>query len=93
MVLANLYSHNIYLKWLMDDGYRILYTEDITDRTIRTWEIPVSLMKNPAIWKLAAGMNKDQTKEVFTFLKGRSAIKQAMQKGKVKSMAIVAEKI
>ncbi len=93
LVLANLYSHNTYLTWLKDYGYRILYTEDLTTYTIKTWDVPLSLMKNPATWKLFTRMNADQTKEVFTFLKGRKAIKQAELNGNVKSVAIVAEKM
>jgi len=93
MFLANLYSNNTYLEWLKQDGYRITYLEDITSLTLKTWDEALSLLKEPAIWKFAFKIAEKEGKEVFSFLKSIRAMKRAMQKGKIKSRVIIAEKI
>ena len=93
MFLANLYSNNTYLEWLRQDGYRITYLEDITSLTLKTWDEAISLIKEPGIWKFAFKIAEKEGKEVFTFLKSVRAMKRAMQKGKIKSRVIIAEKI
>lgn len=93
MVLAHLYSNNTYLKWLIENGYRIIYSEDITPHTIKTWDVALSLIKEPAIWEWAYKIAREEGKEVFAFLKSLRAMKLAMQKGKIKASAIIAEKI
>jgi tocopherol O-methyltransferase len=92
MVLDNIYPRSIYLKWLIDAGHRIVFSEDLTTRTVKTWDIELSFLKDPATWKLASKITREQSREILTFLKGRKAIKLAMQTGKVKSTAIIAEK-
>jgi tocopherol O-methyltransferase len=93
MVLAGLYPHSTYLQWLIAGGYRIIYSEELTSRTLKTWDIDLARFKGPGFWKLAAKITPGEGKEMIKFLKGRQAIKTAMEKGKVKSMAIAAEKI
>lgn len=93
MVLANLYSNDTYLKWLIEDGYCLIYDADITGQTIHTWDINASLIKGALIRNALAAITRNEFKEINTFLKGRRAIKQAMLKGKVRSTAIVAEKV
>jgi tocopherol O-methyltransferase len=93
MVLSDIYSFNTYLKWLAEDGYGPIYAEDISKRTIKTWDVNLSLLKELSVWKLVGSIRRDDAREIFTFLKGRRAIKRAMQRGKVKSVAVVAQKI
>ncbi|HEX7474331.1 MAG TPA: class I SAM-dependent methyltransferase [Dehalococcoidales bacterium] len=93
MVLANLYSNNDYLKWLMEAGYRITYTEDITAKTLKTWSVALSLLKKPAIWEYVYKIAREEGTEVFSFLKSLQTMKRSMLKGKVKASVIVAEKI
>jgi tocopherol O-methyltransferase len=92
MVLANLYSNNDYLKWLIEAGYRIIYAEDITANTLKTWSVALSILKKPAIWEYAYKIAREEGTEVFSFLKSLQTMKRSMLKGKVKASVIVAEK-
>ncbi len=93
MILSGLHSGNDYLNWLMESGYRITYSEDITARTIQTWDIGANFLRSPKVMKLAFQMTPEKAKEAYRFMRGRDAIKTAMHDGKVRSIAIVAEKI
>jgi tocopherol O-methyltransferase len=93
MLLSNLYPLNTYLKWFIDNGYRITYAEDVTDNTIKTWDDALSVIKEPAILKLASRIIKEELGEVVGFLKSIRAMKLAMQKGKLTSGIVIAEKL
>jgi tocopherol O-methyltransferase len=93
MVLSQLHSNNTYLKWLIEAGFRIAYSEDITDHTLRTWDVALKLLKEPALYKLAYKLARKEGAEVLGFLKSLRAMRKAMKEGKVKSTAIAAEKI
>jgi len=93
MFLSSLHSKNNYFDWLKENGYRIIFVEDITEYTLKTWEEAISLIKEPGILKLAFEIAKKEGKGVFTFLKSIRAMKQAMRKGKMRSMIIIGEKI
>lgn len=93
MLLFSLCSINSYLKWFIQSGYRITCTEDVTDRTIKTWDDALSVIKDPSLWKLAPRITKSELAEVLHFFKSVGAMKQAMKKGRLKSGIIVAEKL
>jgi len=93
MLLSTLYSLNTYLKWFIDNGYRIIYSEDVTAHTIKTWDDALSVIKQPAVLKLAARVTKKEVGEIFNFLKSIGAMKTAMKKGKLKAGIIIAEKL
>jgi tocopherol O-methyltransferase len=93
MLLANLCSINALIEWFIRYGYRITYAEDITGRTIQTWNDALLAVKRPAVLKLAYGMAKEYRGEALKFLKSLGAMKRAMLKGRLKSGIIVAEKL
>jgi tocopherol O-methyltransferase len=93
MLLSSLHSLNSYLEWFIHHGYRIAYAEDITDQTIKTWDDALSVIKDPAAWKLIPRSSISELREFISFLKSIRTMKLAMQKGKLRSGAIVAEKI
>jgi tocopherol O-methyltransferase len=93
MLLSTLYSLNTYLKWFIDNGYRIIYSEDVTAHTIKTWDDALSVIKQPAVLKLAARVTKKEVGEIFNFLKSIGAMKTAMKKGKLKAGIVIAEKL
>ena len=93
MLLARLYSINQHLEWFIKYGYRLIYAEDITEHTLKTWSDALSVIKRPAVLKLAYGMAKEYRGEALHFLKSVGAMKRAMLKGKLKTGLIVAEKI
>ena len=93
MLMAHIYSIDAYRTWLMEDGYHLTYVEDITAPTLRTWDIDLATLARPVVWGKFFKMIMGNGKEIMTFLKARSAIKQAMHQGKVKAAIIIAEKI
>ncbi|MGD0795358.1 MAG: methyltransferase domain-containing protein [Dehalococcoidales bacterium] len=93
MLLYSLCSINSYLKWFIQAGYRITCSEDITGRTIQTWDDALSVIRDPSILRLASRITRSELAEVLHFLKSVRAMKLAMKKGKMKSGLIVAEKI
>ncbi len=93
MLLFSLCSINSYLEWFILDGYRITYTEDITDHTIKTWDVALSVIKEPSVLKLANKLTADEIKEVFHFLKSIRDMKRAMKNKRLISGVVVAEKL
>jgi tocopherol O-methyltransferase len=93
MLLTSLYSISTYLKWCLKYGYRIVYWEDITSRTIKTWDDALSVVKQPAVWKLAYKVSSEECREALKFFNSLRPMKLAMQKGRLKSGVIIAEKI
>jgi tocopherol O-methyltransferase len=93
MLLSSLYPLNSYLTWFIEDGYRIIYSEDVTDHTIKTWDDALSVIKEPAVLKLASRITKEEIGEILNFLKSISAMKLAMKKGRLKSGIVIAEKL
>jgi tocopherol O-methyltransferase len=93
MLLANLTNLKSFLKWFINNGYRITYAEDITDQTIKTWDDASSVIKDPAAWKIIPKSSLNELREFISFFRSIRAMKLAMLKGKLISGAIVAEKI
>jgi hypothetical protein len=93
MLLSTLYSLNSYLEWFIDTGYRVTYAEDVTDRTIRTWDDALSAIKEPAVLRLASRIRKEQVGEVLNFLKSLRAMRLAMRKGVLRSGIVIAERL
>jgi tocopherol O-methyltransferase len=93
MLLANLYSLNSYLEWFIQNGYRITYAEDITAQTLKTWEDALSVIKDPAAWKLIPRTSVKEWREFISFFRSVRKMKLALQKGKLRAAALVAEKM
>jgi tocopherol O-methyltransferase len=93
MLLSSLFSLTSYLKWFIQNGYRVTYAEDITKLTIKTWDDALSVIKDPAAWKLLPKSSLKELREFIGFFRSLRAMKLAMQKGKLRSGAIVVEKI
>ena len=89
MLMPNSYSINTYLQWFTKHGYRIVYAEDITVKTTKTWDIALSIIKKPAVYKLAY-----REGSIFiNFIKCIRAMRRAMQEDKLRYGVIVAEKL
>jgi tocopherol O-methyltransferase len=93
MLLPAMYSLGLYREWLSNLGYQVIYSEDITDHTVKTWDVALSMIKEPEVLQSAYRLTKDEIKEGFHFLKAVRAMKQAMQKGKVISGIVIARKM
>jgi len=89
MLMPHSYSINSYVSWFIKYGYRLTYVEDITIQTTKTWNIGLSIIKNPTLYKLAY-----QEGAIFTdFLKCIRTMRSAMLKGKLRYGVMVAEKL
>ncbi len=89
MLMPNSYSINNYIEWFIKYGYRIVYAEDITAKTTKTWDVALSIINKPAVYKLAY----KEGPIFINFLRCIHAMKQAMHKGKLRYGVIVAEKL
>jgi tocopherol O-methyltransferase len=92
MLLASLYTLKSYTDWFTEAGCRIVYAEDVTGHTIKTWDDALSAIKQPGVLKLVPKMKKGEITEVLSFLSSIGPMKKAMQKGRLISGIIVAEK-
>lgn len=93
MLLPALYSLETYREWVTQLGYQIVYSEDITDYTIKTWDDALSVIKEPQFLQMAQRLTADDIKESFRFFKSVRAMKQAMKKGKLTSGILIAKKL
>jgi tocopherol O-methyltransferase len=93
MLLSSLYSLNSYLAWFISNGYRIIFSEDVTDHTIKTWDDALSVIKEPTVLKLASKIKRKEIGEVLNFLSSIGAMKNAMKRGRLKSGIVIAEKL
>lgn len=93
MLLSSLYSLNTYLNWFMEEGYRLIYAEDITVHTIKTWDDVLSVLKETSVLKLAFRINKEELGVIFNFLKSIRAMKTAVKKGRLIAGIVIAEKL
>ncbi len=93
MLLSSLCSINTYLNWLIQYGYRIVYSEDITNHTIKTWDDALSVIMNPSIWRLAPRVTKDELIKIIHFMKCIRPMKRAMERNLLVSGIIVAERL
>ena len=92
MLLSSLHKMEAYLEWFSSLGAKVTYASDITDRTIRTWDVAFSTLTDPKVWNLALKASREERGLLLPFMKGLSPMKQAMLQGKLISGAIVAQK-
>jgi len=93
MLLSGLYPLRTYIKWFIDNGYRIIYSDDVTNHTIKTWDDALSVIKNPGNLKLAAHITKEKMLEILNFFKSIGAMKTAMKKHRLIAGIVIAEKL
>ena len=88
MVTKYMYTLDDYLTWFTTSGYRIVYSEDITSGTLRTWDIMWSIAKKRASWQLATAKGVEFIHLIWAIKKMRDA----MHKGKMRCCVAVFEK-
>jgi tocopherol O-methyltransferase len=93
MLLNSLHPLSAYLRWFEEYGFRVIYAEDITARTIKTWDDALSVIRDPGTWKLGRNASLAEIVQILGFFRTIRPMKRAMQKGKIRAGAIVAEKI
>jgi tocopherol O-methyltransferase len=74
--------------WFEAAGYRVLSARDLSAETARTWDLGVSIVRAPALLKLAASLGRDAL-ELVRAIRGMRA---AMRAGRVVYGQVVAER-
>jgi tocopherol O-methyltransferase len=93
MLLSSLYPMSTYIKWFIENGYRIIYLEDVTNHTIKTWDDALSVIKKPGNLKLAGHITPEKMLEILNFFKSIGAMKTAMKKHRLIAGIVIAEKL
>ena len=92
LLLQSLHTLAEYKAWFTEIGYDIVYAEDVTPFTIKTWDDAIYFVKQPAVWKLIYELVRKEGKEVFSFVKSLSDMKTALNKKKLIAGIIIARK-
>ena len=90
MLLSSLHRMSEYTRWLDRLGLQTTFSEDMTQRTIKTWDLAISTLTDPDVWKIAIKTSAEERRELLRFLKVIVPMKRAMEQGKLISGAIVA---
>jgi hypothetical protein len=69
-------------------GLRVVYMEDVSMATARTWDLCLSTIASPSLWALAASRGL----EFVAFLKAFKAMRDGFASGCFRYALIVAEK-
>lgn len=88
MLLPPLCTAAEYVSLAADAGLRLVFYEDVSKETARTWDISLGLVASPAIWSLAASMGPD----FVAFLKSFTAMRDGFATGAFRFSLFVCEK-
>ncbi len=92
MLLQSMHTLTEYRAWFTESGYDIVYQDNITPFTIKTWDDGIAVVRQPAVWKLVYQLAVKEGKEALAFVRSLSAMKTAMEKGKIIAGVIIARK-
>ncbi len=87
-MLVSLPTLTEYKKHIDNNGLRLVYYEDISDRVSKTWDITSESIKNKALWSLA----REHSKEFIEFLQSFKAMRNGFKSGAFRYPAMVLEK-
>jgi tocopherol O-methyltransferase len=88
MLVPALESLSSYEDRLHQVGLRVTWAEDISSRVARTWDLALDLIKNPALWRLAATRGGD----FVAFLEGFAAMNAGYRSKSLVYGALIARK-
>lgn len=69
-------------------GMRLVWVEDVSARTAKTWDIGIAAIANPSTWGLAWTMSRD----FIAFLEAFAAMRAGYASGAFRYACMVAEK-
>lgn len=87
-MLVSLPDLSEYKRHIEDNNLRLLYYEDISARVARTWDLCLAMMKDKAVWQLAARHGH----EFVAFLKSFKAMRNGFKSGSFRYALMVSEK-
>ncbi len=87
-MLVSLPDLTEYKQNIDENGFRLLYYEDISENVARTWDISSDAVKNPALWNLA----RKRSKDLLGFLQSFRAMRNGFKSGTFRYPAMVLEK-
>ena len=88
MLLPPMKTVNDYINLFTAAGGRVIFVDDISKETAKTWDICLELIAKPAVWSLAATMGTD----FIAFLKSFLSMKNGFASGAFRFTIVVGEK-
>jgi tocopherol O-methyltransferase len=71
MLVPRLDAPSAYVDYMNEVGLTLTLFEDLSAHVVRTWDLAIELIRNPALWKFAAARGKD----FVAFLEGFAAMR------------------
>lgn len=87
-MLVSLPTLSEYKEHIDNNGFRLIYYEDISQQVARTWDITSEAIKPRALWSLAS----QHSKEFIEFLQSFKAMRNGFKSGAFRYPAMVLEK-
>lgn len=88
MLLPRLDEVSAYIAGLTAAGCRLVYMEDVSAETARTWDICLELVAKPALWAMAWKLGSD----FIAFLRSFVSMREGFRTGAFRYALLVAEK-
>lgn len=71
MLVPKLETPDAYMDYVRQAGITVTHFEDLSAHVLKTWDLALDLIRNPALWKFAATRGKD----VLAFMEGFAAMR------------------
>jgi tocopherol O-methyltransferase len=71
MLVPRLDAPSAYVDYMNEVGLTLTLFEDLSAHVVKTWDLAIELIRNPALWKFAAARGKD----FVAFLEGFAAMR------------------
>ena len=88
MLVSKLETPCAYVNYISKAGLDVTIFEDLSANVLRTWDLAIELIREPALWKLAAARGKDFT----AFLEGFAAMRAGYKSKALIYGTLVAQK-
>jgi tocopherol O-methyltransferase len=89
MLVPKLETPCAYVNYICKAGLDVTIFEDLSANVLRTWDLAIELIREPALWKFAAARGKDFT----AFLEGFAAMRAGYRSRALIYGMLVAQKM
>lgn len=89
MLLPHLRTMEEYINYMKKNDFRIIFSEDISVKVFKTWDICFDMLKDINLWKLALRLGSD----FIAFMKSFQDMRKGYKSGNFVYGIIIAEKI
>lgn len=88
MLLPRLEEPAAYIAYIQEVGLTVTFFEDFSAHVLRTWDLALELIRNPALWKFAATRGRD----FVAFLEGFAAMRAGYESKALLYGVLIAQK-